>query len=89
MNNSKDKIWNMECLCSYPDCGALLMVESEDVEIKVGKNLSFYYTFRCPCCNIESRILSNYLPLKVKIYALKKFRINIKKGVSFYEGTNV
>lgn len=73
--------------CCY-NCKAILLVENEDIDIKFKGNFNLYYTFRCPCCNIDNEIETSLLPLCVKLLALKKFKLSLK-GKVFYERFNV
>lgn len=71
MNN-----YSFKYLCSC--CNAVLLVESEDISIKFKENMNLYYTFRCPCCNIDSVIEMSLLPLSIRVLALKKFKLSLK-----------
>lgn len=74
--------FSLKCVCF--SCQSLLLVENDDIMVKFKKNLSLYYTFLCPCCNIENEIKPCVLPISVRIGVLKKF----KKGI-IYERINV
>ncbi len=74
--------WNVTCYCI--SCMSLLKVENEDIKAKLYKSQNFYYTFRCPCCNIENEIISNIIPSSIKIISLKNLKSHLK-GLKLYE----
>lgn len=82
----KKNIWEVSYVCSF--CGALLVIESEDVNVTLDMNLNLHYTFICSCCNINNEIEKRLLPLNVKLLSLKKFKCCLK-GYSDYERFNV
>lgn len=71
-------------------CGALLNVEAEDIyaivkkvddetdEFMYSRN-EYCYTFKCPCCNIETEICEKDLPINVKRKALEKLKPSVKE----------
>lgn len=86
------KIWSIKEKClgigDGGGCMALLEVEAEDIyaiaRLKDIDNPSFMasaydycYTFRCPCCNIESEV-RNELPITIKRRALANLKKSIK-----------
>lgn len=83
MNRLLDVYWKYKVVCA--NCKSVLLVETEDILVKFEKNLSIHYTFFCPCCNIESEIFSDFIPVNVKLNALIKF----KKGIITNERFNV
>lgn len=74
--------WNIICYCL--SCMSLLKVEKEDIKAKLYKSQNLYYTFRCPCCNIENEITSNLIPSNIKIKALNNLKFHLK-GLKKYE----
>lgn len=91
----KGKKWSIECRCKgiglpYSGCGALLEIEADDIYVITKKvedetdefmytRDEYCYTFRCPCCNIETSIDEAALPINVKRNAIEKFRPSIKE----------
>ncbi len=80
------KEWEIVYTCKR--CEALLKVEKEDIETKIKRNKDLYYTFKCPCCNIENEIYSKLIPAKIKIKSLKKLSIYLK-GRKLYERNKI
>ena len=88
------KDWNIKYYClgvnkNGDGCGALLEIEAQDIYaiIKLLKKESsntsillpeYYYTFRCPCCNIETEITS-FLPPEVRKNVLLKLKRSLKE----------
>lgn len=63
-------------------CGALLEVEREDIYLTSSTDLSgetdYYYTFRCPCCDIETDVPERDIPAIIKrnLFNQKRMRLN-------------
>lgn len=78
--------WSMEVRCTgagngLTGCGAKLEVEEDDLYITESEHYwgetDYFYTFRCPLCNEETDISSNYIPDSVKCKVM-----NVYKGGS-------
>lgn len=88
------KKWSINYRCNgigFPGggCGALLKIEAEDIYAII-KNIDeetdefmysksdYCYTFKCPCCNIETEICEKELPINVKRQALSRLQKSVK-----------
>lgn len=63
-------------------CGALLEVERGDIYLTSSTDLSgetdYYYTFKCPCCDIETDVPSTDIPAIIKrnLFEQKRMRLS-------------
>lgn len=63
-------------------CGALLEVEREDIYLTSSTALSgetdYYFTFRCPCCDIETDVPEREVPAIIKrnLFDQKRMRLS-------------
>lgn len=92
---NEGKKWSIKHYClgigiNGGGCGAVLEVEAEDIyAIPILKDeetpdfmyskQDFCYTFKCPCCNIETDINASKLPTTVKRRALQNLRVSVKE----------
>lgn len=87
-NNLKGETWNIIIPCKgnqiYNGCSSILQIEKEDINIRIKENKEIYYTFTCPCCNMENIIKKDLIPLHIKINALKKLR-RFYERINYYE----
>lgn len=86
--------WSIQQTCSGigingSGCGAILEIEEDDIYAIVKlidaetpdflySQHDYCYTFRCPCCNIETEIKA-YLPVDIKRRVLDRMGANVKK----------
>ncbi len=89
------KKWSINSLCTGigingGGCGAELKIEADDIKAVIKlidaetpdilyTKRDYCYTFKCPCCNIESEINEEELPIYVKRKALEKVSPSDKK----------
>ena len=63
-------------------CGALLEVERNDIYLTSSTDLSgetdYYFTFRCPCCDIETDVPEKDIPTIIKrnLFDQKRMRLS-------------
>lgn len=67
--------WSLVERCNN-GCHSKLEIEQNDIYVTLNRDevKEFNYTFRCPCCNIESNIDERELPNYIKISALEQLK---------------
>lgn len=89
------KKWSINCRCRGfgiigGGCGALLEIEANDIYAIIKKvedetselmylRDEYCYTFKCPCCNIETEIDGKDLPINIKRNALESLKPGVKE----------
>lgn len=77
--------WSLEQICTGKGnggggCGATLLVEKNDIYMTsrsfIDGSTDYYYTFRCPCCQVETDIEEKLVPSGVKKLAMEKRGLN-------------
>lgn len=75
--------WSIEQTCTGKGnggggCGALLAVEKEDIyqtsNTDYTGDTDYYWTFRCPCCGVETDIPDRLVPSGVRNMARERAR---------------
>lgn len=88
------KKWSIQSRCAGigingGGCGALIELEDDDIEVvlkltdsvvedEMYTEREYSYTFKCPCCNIESEINED-LPVLIREKVLARTKDGIKK----------
>lgn len=67
--------WHIKVRCTGSGnggggCNSLLQVEEDDIYVTSSTDISgwtdFYYTFRCPVCNVETDIKETDVPSRIR-----------------------
>lgn len=77
--------WNKKVTCNdYDGCGALLLIEKEDLfivkDVDITGDVDLYYCVRCPVCNEIIRVKESEIPGNVKKEILNMYRDSMSKG---------
>lgn len=71
--------WSIEQRCTGRGngdggCNSLLLVEREDIYVTSSTD-DYYYTFKCPVCNVETDIKSGEVPYSIQREKLEQYKV--------------
>lgn len=78
--------WEIEQKCTGNGnggggCGARLLVGEDDIYLTTRHNENetedYFYTFKCPCCGVETDIPSRNIVYRVREKVIKKFSFTL------------
>lgn len=56
-------LWQKECTCKTPQCGAKLLVEESDIK---APNYTSTFCYECAVCGTENPLPANNIPDRIK-----------------------